>query len=149
MWVTTTASRAGGRGGREWEGLWPDRLLSSTTCVPTTRVPAAVIAEPAGIDTDAAAAADSYQRPPPRVMICNRGEIARRVIRTANQHGLETVAIYTHVSLGGRGKREVLPAVTHRSAIHPSCICVLVEALYLNNAVPVGPSPGPARTSTG
>jgi hypothetical protein len=31
-------------------------------------------------------------------MICNRGEIARRVIRTANQHGLETVAIYTHVS---------------------------------------------------
>jgi type III secretion system FlhB-like substrate exporter len=53
---------------------------------------------------DRAAAADSYQRPPPRVMICNRGEIARRVIRTANQHGLETVAIYTHVSvLQGQG----------------------------------------------
>jgi pyruvate carboxylase len=28
-------------------------------------------------------------------MVCNRGEIARRVIRTANHHGLETIAIYT------------------------------------------------------
>lgn len=45
----------------------------------------------------AANGADGYQKPPPRVMICNRGEIARRVIRTANQHGLETVAIYTQV----------------------------------------------------
>lgn len=89
---------------------------------------------------DAAAAADSYQRPPPRVMICNRGEIARRVIRTANQHGLDTVAIYTHVSPGGA---EVLPAVTRRSAVHPSCLCVLGQALIstLSLLDPLGPAP--------
>jgi len=44
------------------------------------------------------ATSHGYQKPPPKVMICNRGEIARRVIRTANHHGLETVAIYTQVS---------------------------------------------------
>lgn len=43
------------------------------------------------------AAPNGYQKPPPKVMICNRGEIARRVIRTANHHGLDTVAIYTQV----------------------------------------------------
>jgi hypothetical protein len=42
--------------------------------------------------------ANGYQKPAPKLMVCNRGEIARRVIRTANHHGLETIAIYTEVS---------------------------------------------------
>lgn len=40
---------------------------------------------------------DGYQKPAPKLMVCNRGEVARRVIRTANHHGLETIAIYTEV----------------------------------------------------
>lgn len=83
---------------------------------------------------DAAAAADSYQRPPPRVMICNRGEIARRVIRTANQHGLETVAIYTHVS---PAEAEVLWPLCRP---HPSCVLCAWSSPHLNNPVPAGPS---------
>lgn len=44
-------------------------------------------------------AANGHQKPAPRLMVCNRGEIARRVIRTANHHGLETIAIYTQVGV--------------------------------------------------
>jgi pyruvate carboxylase len=49
------------------------------------------------VSADSVCVANGYQKPPPRVMVCNRGEIARRVIRTSNHHGLETVAIYTKV----------------------------------------------------
>jgi hypothetical protein len=41
--------------------------------------------------------------PPPRLMVCNRGEVARRIIKTANLHGLETVAVYTQVRRRGPG----------------------------------------------
>jgi hypothetical protein len=72
----------------------------------------------------AATAANGYQKPPPKAMICNRGEIARRLIRTANQHGLETVAIYTHVSTaahspsGAHGPGPGCPAVGGWSRSH-------------------------------
>ena len=45
--------------------------------------------------------ATKFQRPPPTLMGCDRGEIARRIIRTANHHGLETIAIYTQVGRSG------------------------------------------------
>eukprot|EP00878_Enallax_costatus_P006672 GHUV01006994.1.p1 GENE.GHUV01006994.1~~GHUV01006994.1.p1 ORF type:complete len:992 (+),score=332.89 GHUV01006994.1:1132-4107(+) len=44
-------------------------------------------------------------------MVCNRGEIARRVIRTANHHGLETIAIYTQVDALAPHVREAKQAI--------------------------------------
>lgn len=70
----------------------------ATTVAPVLQNASAALEERQAVGAAAATAANGYQKPPPKVMICNRGEIARRVIRTANQHGLETVAIYTHVS---------------------------------------------------
>jgi hypothetical protein len=74
-------------------------MVGSATTIETVLLHAsAAVEEKQAVGGAAATAANGYQKPPPKVMICNRGEIARRVIRTANQHGLETVAIYTHVS---------------------------------------------------
>ncbi len=43
--------------------------------------------------------ADIEHPPRPRVLIANRGEIARRVIRTCKAHDIHTIAIYTDVDV--------------------------------------------------
>lgn len=61
--------------------------------------------------TETANGTNGYQKPAPKLMVCNRGEVARRVIRTANHHGLETIAIYTEVDALAPHVREAKQAV--------------------------------------
>lgn len=42
----------------------------------------------------------------PRVLIANRGEIARRILRTCREHGFETVAVYSRADAGASYLRE-------------------------------------------
>ena len=46
-----------------------------------------------------------------RVLIANRGEIARRVIRTAHEMGIATVAVYAHGDVGAPFVREADAAI--------------------------------------
>ncbi|KIZ06735.1 UreA carboxylase [Monoraphidium neglectum] len=54
---------------------------------------------------------DSFQHPAPKVLIANRGEIARRVIRTCKHHGIDTIAVYTQVDALAPHVREATQAV--------------------------------------
>jgi acetyl/propionyl-CoA carboxylase alpha subunit len=51
-------------------------------------------------------------RPIARVLIANRGEIARRIIRTCTRLGIETVAVYTEVDAHAPHVREATFAET-------------------------------------
>jgi len=53
----------------------------------------------------------SFQLPAPKVLIANRGEIARRVIRTCKHHGIDTIAVYTQVDSLAPHVREATQAV--------------------------------------
>ena len=53
----------------------------------------------------------SFQHRPPRVLIANRGEIARRVIRTCRLHGVETLSVYTQPDALAPHAREATAAV--------------------------------------
>ncbi|KAI8468536.1 MAG: allophanate hydrolase subunit 2-domain-containing protein [Monoraphidium minutum] len=57
------------------------------------------------------ASTDDIQHPPPKVLIANRGEIARRVIRTCKLHGIDTIAVYTQVDALAPHVREATQAV--------------------------------------
>ena len=46
-----------------------------------------------------------------RLLIANRGEIARRVIRTAHRMGLQTVGVYSDADAGALHVREATTAV--------------------------------------
>ena len=45
-----------------------------------------------------------------RLLIANRGEIARRIIRTARRIGIETVAVYSDVDADALHVREATSA---------------------------------------
>jgi hypothetical protein len=53
----------------------------------------------------------SYSLPPPKVLIANRGEIARRVIKSCALHGVDTIAVYTEVDALAPHVREATQAV--------------------------------------
>ena len=55
--------------------------------------------------------ADVTIEPIRRVLIANRGEIARRVIRTAHEMGIATVAVYAHGDVGAPFVREADAAI--------------------------------------
>ena len=55
--------------------------------------------------------ADVTIEPIRRVLIANRGEIARRVIRTAHEMGIATVAVYAHGDVGAPFVRETDAAI--------------------------------------
>jgi acetyl/propionyl-CoA carboxylase alpha subunit len=58
--------------------------------------------------------ADVSPRPIRRLLIANRGEIARRIIRTAHRMGIATVAVYADGDAGAPHVREADAAVALR-----------------------------------
>ncbi|MGI4880560.1 MAG: biotin carboxylase N-terminal domain-containing protein, partial [Janthinobacterium lividum] len=46
-----------------------------------------------------------------KLLIANRGEIARRIIRTANAMGIDTVAVYSDADAGALHVRDATQAV--------------------------------------
>jgi len=113
-------------------------------------------------------------KPIRRLLVANRGEIARRIMRTANAMGIGTVAVYsdgdadapfvqeadTGIALGGRTATEsyldiekVLAAAKRAGAdaVHPgygflSENAAFAQAVIDNGMIWVGPSPEAIRT---
>jgi len=117
--------------------------------------------------------ADVSQRSITRLLIANRGEIARRILRTAHEMGIGTVAVFadgdanapyvreadTAIALGGRSSTEtyldidkILDACrrTGADAVHPgygflSENARFAEAVIAAGLIWVGPSPAAIR----
>ena len=80
-----------------------------------------------------------------KLLIANRGEIARRIIRTAHGMGIETVATYSDADAQGLHVREATQAVAlggNTSAESYLCIDKLIEAARTAGADAVHPGYG-------
>jgi acetyl/propionyl-CoA carboxylase alpha subunit len=58
-----------------------------------------------------------------RLLIANRGEIARRVIRTAHRMGIDTVAVFSDPMRDALHVREATVAVASAASLRPSRTC--------------------------
>ena len=68
-----------------------------------------------------------------RILIANRGEIALRVIRSAREMGIESVAVYSDVDRPLRAERSV--------------ICRSRNAVSIDRSVIAAPSASPRKSS--
>src|SRR5688500_1191190 len=87
---------------------------SPTRCAPNPRVgspAAAAIPKVVKASPPSCRSADRIGSSMRKVLLANRGEIARRIIRTAHRMGLETVAVYSEADANAPHVREATQAV--------------------------------------
>ncbi len=77
-----------------------------------------------------------------RLLVANRGEIARRIIRTARAEGWETVAVYTDVDAGAPHVSEADRSMALGAPRAYLDVGVLVDAARRSNATAVHPGYG-------
>ena len=85
-------------------------------------------------------------RPDPHLLVANRGEIARRIMRTARAMGIATVAVYSDADADGphvgRG-RPGGPAARRRPRPTPTCATTcIIDAARRTGADAVHPGYG-------